>query len=109
MELGVFGIIWNYFGITGITWKYLKLHGNIWNYLEILGIIWKFLELLRNIWNYLEIFGIILSLFFFIYWHREKTHFSKLYYSYLLIKKYLILSSILSRELDTKSFHCNLT
>ena len=54
-------------------------------------------------------FFLIFFFFFFIYWHREKTHFSKLYYSYLLIKHYLILSSILSRELDTKSFHCDLT
>ena len=95
--------MWTAIGIRCTTlWNYVDLFWNYWNYLEILGITWKFLELLGNIW-------IIIILIFLIFWHREKTHLFKLYYSYLLIKNYLILSSILSRKLDTKSFPCDLT
>ena len=53
-------------------WNYGELFWNYWNYLEIFGITWKYLEL------YYHFF------FFFIFWHREKTHLFKLYYSYLL-------------------------
>ena len=58
LELGahLFGIVWNYFGITGITWKFFELRGKIWNYLEIFGITRKYLELLGNIWNYIILF-----------------------------------------------------
>ena len=56
LELGVhlFGIMWNYLEIFGITRKFLELLGNFWNYLEIFGITWKFLKLLGNICNYLK-------------------------------------------------------
>ena len=98
--------LWNYgelfWNFTGFPWKYLELLGNIWNCLEIFGITWKFSELLGNIWNYIVPF-----LFFFLFIGIEKkTHFTKFYYFYLLIRNYLILSSILSRGFDTKSFHC---
>ena len=55
-------------------WNYAELFWNYWNYLEIFGISWKYLELLGNFWNYIILF----------FWHREKTHLLKLYYSYLL-------------------------
>ena len=46
LEFGVhlFGIMWNYFGVTGITWNFMEIFGITWKYLEVL-------EFFENIWK----------------------------------------------------------